>query len=125
MGTDKPILSGAKHLDNSVTLRHRVYTVLEESIISGELAPGQHLVEARLAADLGVSRNPVREAIQGLRQDGWIVDRPRQGSFVRISNEKEMVDLFQVRLVLETETARIAARNSSAPIPTVVSGAFC
>lgn len=92
-------------------LRDRVYTALEELIISGVLAPGQRLVETELAAQLGVSRNPIREAMQALAQAGWVDLRSRQGAQVHTPTADEVRQFFEWRAVVEVETARLAARN--------------
>ena len=60
-------------------LRERVYEALLELIITRALQPGQHLVESELAAHLGVSRQPVREALQRLNTEGWVDLRPGAG----------------------------------------------
>ena len=84
-----------------------------ELIVDGSLAPGQHLVEAELARYLGVSRQPVREALHRLRAEGWVDLRPGQGGFVHVPTEHEVDQLLDVRGLLESEAARSAARNSS------------
>ncbi|WP_431967258.1 GntR family transcriptional regulator [Actinacidiphila sp. bgisy160] len=93
-------------------LRQAVYDALIELIISGSLTPGQHLVEAELAEHLGVSRQPVREALQRLQTDGWVDLRPAQGAFVHSPTEEEAAQLLGVRSVLETYSARLAAENA-------------
>lgn len=98
-------------LEQPQPLRQRVYDRLEEMIIRGRLAPGEHLVETDLAEQLGVSRNPVREALQGLQRSGWVELRPRQGAFVRVPTVEEVDGFFRVRAVLEEESARSVARN--------------
>jgi DNA-binding GntR family transcriptional regulator len=108
----RPDLS-LKPLTPSPPLRQSVYEALEELIIYGALRPGQHLVETELAARLGVSRNPVREALQLLSTDGWVDLKPRQGAFVHTPTVKEVDEVFDVRRVLEDESARRAARNST------------
>jgi DNA-binding GntR family transcriptional regulator len=95
-------------LKRSVLLRDRVYEALEELIIYGSLAPGQHLVEADIAKMLGVSRIPVREGLQLLARDGWIDLRPRQGAFVHQPEMSEVDDVFSVRTLLEVESTRLA-----------------
>ncbi len=101
-------------LEQPRLLRQRVYERLEEMIIRGVLAPGEHLVETELAEQLGVSRNPVREALQGLQRAGWVELRPRHGAFVRTPSIAEVEGFFRVRAVLEEESARAVARNASA-----------
>ncbi|MFJ3669749.1 GntR family transcriptional regulator [Streptomyces sp. NPDC090106] len=93
-------------------LRQAVYDALTELIVSGSLKPGQHLVEAELAEHLGVSRQPVREALQRLQTDGWVDLRPAQGAFVHSPTEEEAAQLLGVRSVLETYSARLAAQNA-------------
>ncbi|MFJ4846256.1 MULTISPECIES: GntR family transcriptional regulator [unclassified Streptomyces] len=94
-------------------LRQAVYDALIELIINGTLTPGQHLVEAELAEHLGVSRQPVREALQRLQTDGWVDLRPAQGAFVHSPTEEEAGQLLGVRGVLETYSAELAARNAT------------
>ncbi len=101
-------------LEQPQLLRQRVYDRLEEMIIRGGLEPGEHLVETDLADRLGVSRNPVREALQGLQRAGWVELRPRQGAFVRCPSVEEVDGFFRVRAVLEEESARAVARNATA-----------
>ncbi|RCV49507.1 GntR family transcriptional regulator, partial [Marinitenerispora sediminis] len=65
-----------------VPLREGVYEALLELITRRQLPPGQHLVENDLADQLGVSRQPVREALQRLSNEGWVDLRPGYGAFV-------------------------------------------
>jgi DNA-binding GntR family transcriptional regulator len=92
-------------------LRQQVYEALEGLIIYGGLSPGQHLVESDLAKRLGVSRIPVREALQLLHRDGWVDLRPRQGAFVHQPTVREADEVFSVRTLLEVESTRLAAKN--------------
>ena len=96
-----------------VPLREQVRDQLEELIVHGALPPGHHLVESRLAEELGVSRIPVREALQRLSQEGWVELRPRQGAFVHRPTAKEVDDVFDVRTLVEVEAARRAARHAT------------
>ncbi|MQY10622.1 HTH-type transcriptional repressor RspR [Streptomyces sp. RB5] len=95
-------------------LRERVYEALLELIITRSLLPGQHLVETELAGHLGVSRQPVREALQRLNTEGWVDLRPAQGAFVHEPTDDEADQLLVVRALLETEAARLAASNAGA-----------
>jgi DNA-binding GntR family transcriptional regulator len=92
-----------------VPLRHAVFDALLELIISRELQPGEHLGEGELADQLGVSRQPVREAFQQLQAEGWVDLRPGQGAFVHSPTDKEVDDLLAVRTMLESQSARLAA----------------
>jgi DNA-binding GntR family transcriptional regulator len=95
-------------------LRDRVYEALEELIIYGTLAPGQHVVEADIAKKLGISRIPVREGLQLLARDGWVDLRPRQGAFVHRPEMSEVNDVFSVRTLLEVEATRVATNKATA-----------
>lgn len=90
-------------------LRHEVEDRLRELIIGRTLAPGQHLVETDLAARLGVSRGPVREALQSLHREGWVELRPGRGAFVHRPGEREVDEVFAVRAALESEACGLAA----------------
>ncbi|MEU6123745.1 GntR family transcriptional regulator [Streptomyces sp. NPDC047123] len=93
-------------------LRERVYETLLELITTRSLRPGRHLVESELAGHLGVSRQPVREALQRLSTEGWVDLRPAQGAFVHEPTEAEADQLRTVRTLLETEAARLAAART-------------
>ncbi|KOU77942.1 GntR family transcriptional regulator [Streptomyces sp. MMG1533] len=99
-------------LERPGPLRDRVYEALLELITTRALQPGQHLVESELAGHLGVSRQPVREALQRLNTEGWVDLRPAQGAFVHEPTEEEADQLLTVRTLLEAEAARLAAANS-------------
>ncbi|GAA1360243.1 GntR family transcriptional regulator [Streptomyces beijiangensis] len=99
-------------LERPGPLRERVYEALLELITTRALQPGQHLVESELAGHLGVSRQPVREALQRLNTEGWVDLRPAQGAFVHEPTEREADQLLSVRTLLEAEAARLAAANS-------------
>lgn len=99
-------------LEPSPPLRDQVYDTIERLILSRVLQPGEHLRESELAARLGVSRNPVREALHALRRAGWVELRPRHGAFVRSPTPAEVEQFFHVRTVLEVESARLAAQRS-------------
>ncbi|MER5216943.1 GntR family transcriptional regulator [Streptomyces sp. NPDC002838] len=99
-------------LERPGPLRERVYEALLELITTRALQPGQHLVESELAGHLGVSRQPVREALQRLNTEGWVDLRPAQGAFVHEPTEEEADQLLTVRTLLEAEAARLAAANA-------------
>jgi len=96
----------------SQALRDQAYETLEQLIIDGELRPGQRLAEAELAEQMGVSRNPVREALSVLAHAGWVDIRPRVGAAVHVPTRKEMEDFLWVRTVFKREAAGLAARNA-------------
>ena len=84
------------------------YETIKRAILSGELTPGQPLIETALAERCGVSRTPIREALTRLEQDG-IVIRTDRGLVVRARGPEEILDIYETRLVLEATAARVAA----------------
>ena len=100
-------------LQRPVPLRQSVYDALIDLIAGGELAPGQHMVETDLARQLGVSRQPIREALHRMEAEGWVDLRPSQGAFVHVPTDSEVDELLDVRALLEAETARLAARAAT------------
>jgi len=90
-------------------LREVVAERLRSMIVSGELAPGERLLEDRLAESLGVSRNPVREAIRSLESTGLVEVVPRRGAYVCQPDLDEMRQLLDLRAVLEGHAAEIVA----------------
>ncbi|HEX5295334.1 MAG TPA: GntR family transcriptional regulator [Streptosporangiaceae bacterium] len=101
-------------LQRPVPLRQSVYDALIDLIIGGELPPGQHMVETDLARQLGVSRQPIREALHRMEAEGWVDLRPSQGAFVHVPTDSEVDELLDVRALLEAETARLAAAGGGA-----------
>ena len=91
-GLDREERAMIRPVERPVPLRQSVYEALVELVIAGRLTPGQHLVETELARQLGVSRQPVREALHRLEAEGWVDLRPNQGAFVHVPTDKE-VDL--------------------------------
>jgi len=87
------------------------YRSIRESITSGRFDQGERLVEMRLAEDLGVSKAPIREALKRLRDERLVVERPRYGTFVRTLTEKDFVDIYNMRLAVESLAARLVVRS--------------
>ena len=102
-------------LQRPVPLRQSVYDALIDLIVGGELPPGQHMVETDLARQLGVSRQPIREALHRMEAEGWVDLRPSQGAFVHVPTDQEVDELLDVRALLEAETARLAAAGRATP----------
>src|SRR5579863_9256795 len=102
-------------LQRPVPLRQSVYDALIDLIVGGDLPPGQHMVETDLARQLGVSRQPIREALHRMEAEGWVDLRPSQGAFVHVPTEQEVDELLNVRALLEAETARLAAASAPGP----------
>jgi len=89
------------------------YQRLLDAIRRGTLQPGARLIETDLARHLGVSRTPIREAIRQLEADGLVVHLPRLGAAVRSLDYAEVMELYEMRAVLESTAARLAARAAS------------
>ena len=102
-------LLGARHQP----LRQVVTDALRKAILSKRLKPGERLIEEQLAADLGVSRNPVREALRVLESEGLVEINPRRGASVTNVSEEEAQEIVEVRAALEGFCARLAARRCS------------
>jgi len=102
-------------LQRPVPLRQSVYDALIDLIVGGELPPGQHMVETDLARQLGVSRQPIREALHRMEAEGWVDLRPSQGAFVHVPTDSEVDELLDVRALLEAETGRLAAAGHASP----------
>lgn len=92
-------------------LRDVVFHTLREAILKGELKPGERLMELQLAAKLGVSRTPIREAIRMLEQEGLAVTIPRKGAEVAKMTEKGMEDVLQIRRALDELAVQLACDN--------------
>ena len=82
---------------------------LREDILAGRLPPGSRLVECDLTSRFGVSRGPVREALRRLSADGLIEHWPHRGAVVRRLTEREIRELFLIRIEMEALAARLAA----------------
>lgn len=91
----------------------QAYQRLVEAIANGELPPGTRLREMELSERLGLSRTPVREALRALEADGLVRHQPRQGAMVRQLDHAEVMELYEMRAVLEGTAARLAARMAS------------
>ena len=98
----------------ALPLREHVYERLQEMLIARSFSPGDHLVEERLATQLGVSRGPVREALQRLHRDGWVTLRPRYGAFVNQPTQEQVDEFFEARELVERSAAQLAAQRCTA-----------
>ena len=96
-------------------LRHDVYEALREAILLGRLAPGQRIVEAEVARQMGISRGPIREAIRQLEQDGLLEYHPRRGAVVSSLSLERIIDAYTARAALEALAARLASQRLTAP----------
>ena len=94
-------------------LRDVVFQTLREAILKGDLRPGERLMELQLAAKLGVSRTPIREAIRMLEQEGLAVTIPRRGAEVAKMTLKGMEDVLEIREALDELACQLACQRIS------------
>lgn len=99
--------------DDRRPLREQVADALHDMIRRGDIAPGERLQEQRLAEVLGVSRNPVREAIRALESTGLVDVRPNAGASVARWDADDLRELLEVRAALEACAAAAAADRHS------------
>lgn len=92
-------------------LKDLVYHELKQAIVDLRLAPGLALREAALSADLGVSKTPVREALVRLQDDGLVIIEPYRGASVTTYSPDDLVELYELREILEGSCARHAATS--------------
>ena len=101
--------SGAHRFSRALWLAH----LLRQRIISGFYPPGERIREADLRAEFGFSNGPIRQALQTVVADGLAERAPWQSVRIRLLSQKQIVELFQVRLALLEYAAELAARNAS------------
>lgn len=94
--------------DEFLPLRDVVFNTLRQAILTGELKPGERLMEIHLANRLGVSRTPIREAIRKLELEGLVIMIPRRGAEVAQITEKSMNDVLEVRRALDVLCVELA-----------------
>jgi DNA-binding GntR family transcriptional regulator len=87
--------------------------LIRQAILDGRLDPGSRLKEEELARELGISRTPVREALLMLQAEGLIETTPNRGAVVRTHDAADLIDLYQLRALLEGYAARLAAARVS------------
>lgn len=87
---------------------------LRTSIVDGSLKPGSQLSEVELARTFGVSRGPVREALQRLVQEGLLLSEPHRGVFIPVLTDEDVVDIYLAREALESAAVRAIVANDDA-----------
>lgn len=95
-------------MNEFLPLRDVVFNTLRKAILTGELQPGERLMEIHLANQLGVSRTPIREAIRKLELEGLVIMIPRRGAEVAQITEKDLKDVLEVRRALDALCAELA-----------------
>lgn len=92
-------------------LRRLVYDELKMRILTGQIAAGERMMEEETSQALGVSRTPVREAFKRLEKEGLVVIRPRRGAFATQISKEELLQILDVREVLEAMATEQACEN--------------
>lgn len=100
-------------MSQRASLSEQAYDSLKRDIIRCRLRPGEVIVEAWLASEYGMSKTPVREAINLLRREGLVVVVPRRGTFVKSIDIQDVQDTYRLRLLLEPEAAVLASHRAS------------
>lgn len=100
-------------MDEFLPLRDVVFNTLRQAILTGELKPGERLMEIHLANKLGVSRTPIREAIRKLELEGLVIMIPRRGAEVAQITEKSLKDVLEVRRALDALCVELACDRIS------------
>jgi len=89
-------------IQNYPTIREQVYNYTRRAILSGEISPGERLVEDKLSKEIGTSRTPIREALHKLEMEKLVQSLPRVGYVVREINKAEIEEICEIRVALET-----------------------
>ena len=115
---DKKMDSYSDELEAPVksdVLAETAYQRIQDAIRSGQIKPGQRVTETQLAKWISVSRTPVRAAILRLEAEGLLMHSPRQGLILRQLEYQEIVELYAMREILESNAAALAARQATEP----------
>ncbi|MCV7420406.1 GntR family transcriptional regulator [Mycobacterium yunnanensis] len=91
----------------------RAYELIRERLVMLDIRPGEPINDDRLAAELGVGRTPVREAVKQLERDRLVVAYPRRGTFATAVDMTDLADISEIRKQLEPTAAARAARTAS------------
>jgi len=104
---------GIATTETDLPLSERAYRSLRDQLIMLEIRPGDPINDSALAAQLGIGRTPVREALKRLESDRLVLSYPRRGTFATRVDFTELADISEIRELLEPLAARRAARNAS------------
>lgn len=94
-------------------LRVQVFKAIENAVLNGEFKAGDSLNELKISSELGVSRTPVREALMQLELEGLVKNIPNKGAVVIGVSEKDIEDIYAVRIRIEGLAAKLCAENIS------------
>jgi DNA-binding GntR family transcriptional regulator len=100
------------------TIADQTAEAIRKRILDGGFRPGERLVEAKIASELGISRGPLREALHKLRAQGLVWEEPRRGNFVLDLDEQDVKEIFDLRAAIETLAIRLVltARREAAMV---------
>lgn len=99
-------------IKNSRSIRKRIYDHLREQLLNGEIPPHQHLIETKIAKEIGTSRTPIREALHSLELEGLIESIPRVGYVVKPIKRAEVEEICEIRTAIEGVAARWAMEKA-------------
>lgn len=100
----------------SKVLGEQAYELVKKMIVKKQLKPGQKIVQDKLAEDLGISRTPLRYALQVLESENLVESIPRKGVVVKEFSHKEMLEVFECRVAIEGLAAKLIAEKKEAQI---------
>ena len=86
------------------------YAAIKKRILDSRYMPGERLSEAQLVKELRLGRSPIRTALARLKSDGWIAVSPQSGTYIKSLSDREIADLVDLRLLLETRATALAAQ---------------
>ena len=102
-----------KPIEHHQTLREKILETIRESILKGQLKPGEKVAEPELAERFGISRTPIREAFRQLESEGYLTVIPRKGAVVTALSERAVEEFYAIKSILEGYAAQMAAENMS------------
>ncbi|TLM66618.1 MAG: GntR family transcriptional regulator [Deltaproteobacteria bacterium] len=102
-----------KPIERHQTLREKILETIRDAILRGALKPGERVSEPELAERFGISRTPIREAFRQLESEGYLEVIPRKGAVVASLSERDVVEFYAIKSILEGHAARIAAERLS------------
>ena len=101
--------SAARRTTDSSMAMH-AYAAIKKRILDSRYMPGERLSEAQLVKELRLGRSPIRTALARLKSDGWIAVSPQSGTYIKSLSDREIADLVDLRLLLETRATALAAQ---------------
>lgn len=101
-------------MTDDTSMAVRAYAAIKKRILEFRYVPGERLSEANLSRELGLGRSPIRTALAKLKNDGWIAVSPQSGTYIKALTDKEIEDLLELRLLLETHVTERAAKSIGA-----------